>query len=64
MKKLTAWMKRNDLDQTEAAKRLNISQSYLSYILNGTKPSGVLAARIERVTGIPREEIRPDIFGA
>jgi len=50
--------------QKEAAMALGVSTSSFSEWVKGkTKPSALRTKQIERLTGIPREEIRPDIFG-
>lgn len=62
MKKLSVWMKENGFNQPQAAKALGITQSYLSYILAGKKPSAKLAVEFEARTGIARKHFRPDLF--
>jgi transcriptional regulator with XRE-family HTH domain len=51
---LKDYMRRKRLKQKDLAKKIGISQSFLSLIANGkANPSLVVAARIERISGIP-----------
>lgn len=55
-------LKKAQLTQRELADRLGIKQPSIS----GWRKRGIPIERvpdIERVTGIPRREIRPDMFG-
>jgi transcriptional regulator with XRE-family HTH domain len=48
---------------TELSQAAGISVSYASEILSGKrKPSPALALRIEMRAGVPRHQLRPDIF--
>lgn len=48
------WLGDNDLDVTELAFHLNISQRHVSELLSGKEPlSRQVALELERVTGIP-----------
>ncbi len=50
--------------QEGVARAVGVSQPAVRYWVNGDfKPSAQRAIQIERVTGIPRAEIRSDIFG-
>jgi transcriptional regulator with XRE-family HTH domain len=50
---------------TELAAKADISVSYASEILSGARrPSASLAKRLEQVAGIPKHELRPDVFDA
>lgn len=49
---LRAWIEREKINQTEAARRLGISQSFMSELISGVKrPSGELLHVIHRETG-------------
>jgi DNA-binding transcriptional regulator YiaG len=51
-------------NQAEAAKELGFSTATISDWINGQKkPSFTNAKILEMRLGIPREQIRPDIFG-
>ena len=61
---LKDWRVSAKLKQKPAAKKLGISQSAVSlYERNLGQPSPALATEISRITGIPREQLRPDIYG-
>lgn len=63
MDQLIKFRDAHKLTQQGLAALLGTSAGYLHDLENGRrKPSLALANRIERVTGIPRREIRPDIF--
>lgn len=65
MEQLIAYRSANKLTQQALAERLKTSPGYLHDIETGRrKPSPVLAVRIEHVTGIPRSDIRPDVFAS
>lgn len=50
--------------QAKLAERLGVSQQQISYLLNDAgRVSAEMAVKLETVLGIPREELRPDIFG-
>ena len=50
--------------QKSLAQMLSVSQQVVSHWRTGKqKPSAHNALKIEKLTGIPREQIRPDIFG-
>lgn len=50
--------------QEKAAKMLGVSTSaYSAWVLGEKKPSVTNTKKIEALFNIPREEIRPDIFG-
>ncbi len=49
--------------QIETARQLDCSPAYISMCLKGTrKISPLKAIKIEKLTGISKTEIRPDIF--
>ena len=51
--------------QGEFAKSIGVSQCAVSKWMRGVlNPSAKHALKIERLTGVSRHEIRPDIFGA
>lgn len=65
MEPLTQYMKERQLTRAELADQLGVSPSMLSLICLGRRQPGVaLTKRIEALTGIPREKLRPDIFEA
>ena len=52
------------LTKTQLADLLGISPTMISLIVSGARQPGfALTRRIEKVTGIPRSQLRPDIFG-
>jgi DNA-binding transcriptional regulator YdaS (Cro superfamily) len=64
MDALSRYITANDMTQVGFARQLGISDAFLSQILSGVRKPGVaLTKRIEAVTGIPRIDLRPDIFG-
>ena len=64
MKHLVRYMAREKLNQATLAKSLGIAPCTLSLILSGDRKPGIeVTKKIERVTGIPRDKLRPDIFG-
>jgi len=55
---LEKYMKQHDLSRRQLAKKLKISESYLSHFLNGRRNfGGKTALRISKITGIPVESI-------
>ena len=50
--------------QTELARRIGKSQQLVSYWEKKGSIPWYAASLIEAATGIPRRELRPDIFGA
>jgi DNA-binding transcriptional regulator YdaS (Cro superfamily) len=51
--------------QESAAKALNVSQAFISKLMNGKqKPSAKMALKIEQASNgeFKREQLRPDIF--
>jgi transcriptional regulator with XRE-family HTH domain len=64
MTKFKELLKSRYKNQAEAAKDLGFSTATISEWVNGgKKPSFANAKILERRLGIPREQIRPDIFG-
>jgi transcriptional regulator with XRE-family HTH domain len=58
------YIEQANTNQAKLAEAIGISQSALSLIIAGKRQPGVaLTKRIEAVTGIPRIDLRPDIFG-
>ena len=48
---------------TKFAAEVGISVGFAHDLLRGRrKPSALMALRIEEVTGIPREDMRPDLY--
>ena len=43
-------------------KKVGIGKRLFYYLRNGRAPSVAIAIRIEQATGVPRDELRPDIF--
>lgn len=65
MEQITAYRTLHRMTQQALADKLRTSAGYLHDIETGRrKPSPVLAVRIEHVTGIPRSDIRPDVFAS
>lgn len=61
---LKAWRQDGRLSQEEAASKLGITRWTVNAIETGRRqPSFPLVAKIETLTGIPRHELRPDVFG-
>lgn len=64
MEKLHEYRLANDLTLDGLAAKLSTSPGYLHDLEKGRrKPSPQLANTIERITGISRHELRPDVFG-
>ncbi len=64
MDKLKEWRTANQITAEEAGKSIGVSRVQWFRLENGSrKPSPKSAARIEKVTGIPRHELLPDVFG-
>ena len=52
------------ISQTDLARRVGVGRATINRIETGVRQaSPKLALRIEAATGVPRAEIRPDIFG-
>lgn len=50
--------------KTDLAKMVGVSKTWISQIISGKmQPSAQLAIKIELATGVPREQLRPDLFG-
>jgi len=65
MDALQQYIDRENTTQAALAARLGVSPSALSLILSGARKPGVyLTKKIEAVTGIPRHELRPDVYEA
>jgi DNA-binding transcriptional regulator YdaS (Cro superfamily) len=61
MNELQKWLDQNPT-QAELAKKIGVTQGAISqWLKRGVPPKRVRA--VERVTGIPRERLRPDIYG-
>ena len=64
MELLDKYIRDNNLKQSVVARQLGVSDVTLSNILRGKRrPGFALTKKIEAITGIPRSELRPDIFG-
>lgn len=59
---LRKWREENRLTQTELAERIGIDQPSLSRWERGGKIPAERVRKVSEVTGIPREELRPDLF--
>jgi DNA-binding transcriptional regulator YdaS (Cro superfamily) len=50
--------------KTDLARIVGVSKTWISQIISGKmQPSAQLAIKIELATGVPREKLRPDLFG-
>ena len=64
MEPLDQYRTAKGLTQTQLADLLGISPAMTSMILSGArKPGFALAQHIEKVTGIPKQTLRPDVYG-
>jgi transcriptional regulator with XRE-family HTH domain len=64
MELLEQYRAEKGLTKTQLADLLGISPTMISLIVSGARQPGfALTRRIEEVTGIPRAQLRPDIFG-
>ncbi len=64
MQELLDWMQVNAVNQTALAARLGVTQGAVSQWMSaGTVPVR-RAVQLSRITGIPLETLRPDVFGA
>lgn len=60
MRELDLWLEEHS--QTELADKIGVTQGAISqWLKRGVPPRRVKA--VEKVTGIPRERLRPDIYG-
>ena len=65
MQALSLYIQKEAITQASLAAQLGISPSTLSLILSGARQPGVaLTKKIEAITGIPRHDLRPDIYEA
>lgn len=63
MEKLHAYRSLHELTLEGLADKLGTSPGYLHDLERGRRrPSPQLAKTIERITGIPRHALRPDVF--
>jgi DNA-binding transcriptional regulator YdaS (Cro superfamily) len=61
---LSEWIAREGLTRADAARRLEVSKATLSKWATGFQAiPAEKTPRVEAVTGIPREQLRPDVFG-
>lgn len=61
---LLAWLKEQEppLTQAEFARRVPMSESHLSNVIDGKRPISMrLAARIKELTGIPIDAFAPEV---
>lgn len=64
MNALLAYFDKSGERPSTLARKLGVEPSTVTRIIRGErKPSVELVKRIESLTGIPRAELRPDIFG-
>ena len=64
MEQLITFRETREMSQKALAALLGTSAGYLHDLESGRRrPSPALANRIERLTGIPREALLPDVFG-
>ena len=64
MNALSRYRTDHGLKQQELAEKIGTSPGYLNDLESGRrKPSPALANKIERLVGIPREDLLPDVFG-
>lgn len=57
------WATLSPEGKIDLAKKVGLSYTTLSSIASGGRPAGLKAAvRIEDVTGIPRAQLRPDLY--
>ena len=57
-KSLKEYMKKKNLSRKELAKKLGITEQYLSFIFSGKRTFGKKTAlRISKITGIPLEKL-------
>jgi len=62
---LKEWRSRKGLNQEAAAQQLGLKAPTLCRFEKGNRrPSPRLAKKISEKTGIPKSELRPDIWGA
>lgn len=64
MSPLLAYFDKSGERPSSLARKLGVEPSTVTRIIRGERrPSVDLVKRIESLTGIPRAELRPDIFG-
>lgn len=62
---VTDYRKKNGLTQAELAEQLGVSRSFVGLVEAGERQiDPVDVALWERVTGVSRKRLRPDVFGA
>lgn len=65
MEQLAQYIREKLPNQSAFARQLGIADATLSNILNGKRQPGIeLTKKIELLTGIPRHELRPDVYEA
>lgn len=58
------WREKRKLTQKQAGKKIGVSQaSYCRFEIGEEIPGPITARKIEEVIGIPKETLRPDVFG-
>lgn len=61
---VTQWREENGISQEQLGEILDLSRWTINQIENGGRmPSWKSLVKWEEVTGIPRHELRPDIYG-
>lgn len=61
---IVQYRQKKNLSQTELARKLGVSNPTLCLIESGKRRPGIpLSKKIEKVTGIPRAKLRPDVWG-
>jgi DNA-binding transcriptional regulator YdaS (Cro superfamily) len=62
---LTRWIISNKLTMRSAAERLDVACGTVHKWSTGKMNVGLNSvAKVERITGIPREELRPDVYSS
>lgn len=63
MQELLAWMAANGVTQTALAASLGVTQGAVSQWMSAGVVPVRRAAQLNRLTGIPLDQLRPDVFG-
>lgn len=63
-KRIREYREKREITPLELAKQLDIAESTLRSIENGNRPvTPEMAVKIEEITGIPRQDFHPKLFG-